>query len=47
MIKKYTSGNPICTEAFVSEFDSIAIAEFPLASRVENGRFIFEFDMQD
>lgn len=47
MIKKYTLGNPIQTEAFVKSFDSNSIDSFPFAHKTEAGKFSFEFDMTD
>lgn len=47
MIKKYTSGDPICTEAFVKIFESISIKEFPLSGKFMDNKFVLEFDMQD
>ena len=47
MIKKFTSGNPIDTQAVVEKFNSLPIAEFPLGGKLENGKFVFEFDMAD
>lgn len=46
MIKKFTSGNPIDTQAVVEKFNALPIAEFPLGGKFENGNFVFEFDMQ-
>ncbi len=46
MIKKYTLGNPIKTEAVVEQFESLNIKDFPFESRIENDKFIFEFDME-
>ena len=47
MIKKFTSGNPIDTQAVVEKFNALPIAEFPLGGKFENGNFVFEFDMAD
>ena len=47
MIKKFTSGNPIDTQAVVEKFNALPIAEFPLCGKFENGNFVFEFDMAD
>ena len=47
MIKKFTSGTPICTEAVVEQLPSLDINDFPFESRIENGKFIFEFDMSE
>ncbi len=46
MITKYTSGNPINTEAVEEHFDAFSTEEFPLNHYIKNGKFIFEFDMQ-
>ena len=43
MIKKFTSGNPIDTQAVVEKFNALPIAEFPLGGKFENGNFVFEF----
>ena len=45
MIKKFTSGNPIDTQAVVEKFNALSVAEFPLGGKFENGNFVFEFDM--
>ena len=47
MIKKFTSGNPIDTQAVVEKFNALPIAEFPFGGKFENGNFVFEFDMAD
>ncbi|MEE0913322.1 MAG: glycoside hydrolase family 31 protein [Ruminococcus sp.] len=47
MIQKFTYGAPICTEAVVQKFDTSDNNSFPFESRVENGKFIFEFEMTD
>lgn len=47
MIKKFTSGNPIDTQAVVEKFNALPIAEFPLGGKFENGNFVLEFDMAD
>ena len=47
MIKKFSSGNPIDTQAVVEKFNALPIAEFPLGGKFENGNFVFEFDMAD
>lgn len=47
MIKKYTSGRPINTQAVVEQFDSIDIKELPFKNKIDNGKFIFEFDMSE
>ncbi len=47
MIKKYTSGAPINTEAFIQNFESISIKELPLTHRFEENKFIFEFNMTE
>lgn len=47
MIKKFTSGNPIDTQAVVEKFNALPIAEFPLGGKFENGNFVFELDMAD
>lgn len=47
MIKKYTFGKPICTEAVVEKFSSAPISDFPFISKTENEKFIFEFNMTD
>lgn len=47
MIKKYTLGTPIKTEAFVKAFESNSVDSFPFVHKTEDGKFIFEFDMTD
>ena len=47
MIKKFTFGTPICTEAVVGKFETSDIDSFPFKSREEDGKFILEFDMTD
>lgn len=47
MIKKFTFGTPICTEAVVGKFETTDKNEFPFESREEDGKFILEFDMTD
>ena len=37
MIKKFTSGNPIDTQAVVEKFNALPIAEFPFGGKFENG----------
>lgn len=46
MIRKFTMGAPIETQAVVKEFVSDEIGSFPFDYKVENGKFIFGFDMQ-
>ena len=43
MIKKFTSGNPIDTQAVVEKFNALPIAEFPLGGKFENGKYICDF----
>lgn len=47
MIRKFTFGTPICTEAFVEKFDACDVKDFPFEHKIENGKFVFEFDMTD
>lgn len=47
MIKKFTLGNPIDTEATVIQLDAMPIESFPLEHKIENGKFSFEFDMEE
>lgn len=47
MIKKFTFGKPICTEAVVGKFETSDKKDFPFKSREEDGKFILEFDMTD
>lgn len=47
MITKFTFGAPICTEAVVEKFSPAENKNFPFKNRIENGKFIFEFDMND
>lgn len=47
MIKKFTFGTPICTEAVVGKFETSDNKDFPFKNREEDGKFILEFDMTD
>lgn len=47
MIKKFTFGTPICTEAVVEKFEISDNNAFPFKSREEDGKFVLEFDMTD
>ena len=47
MIKKFTFGTPICTEAVVGKFETSDKNEFPFKSREEDRKFVLEFDMTD
>lgn len=47
MIKKFTFGTPICTEAVVGKFETSDNKDFPFKSREEDGKFVLEFDMTD
>lgn len=47
MIRKFTFGTPICTEAVAEKFEISDNSDFPFKSKEENGKFIFEFDMTD
>lgn len=47
MIKKFTFGTPICTEAVVEEFKTSDNNDFPFKIREEDGKFVLEFDMTD
>ena len=47
MVKKYTMGAPINTEAVVKAVEASAFESFPFEHRTENGRFIFSFKMAD
>lgn len=47
MIKKFTFGKPICTEAVVGKFETSDNKDFPFKSREEDGKFVLEFDMTD
>ena len=40
MIKKFTFGTPICTEAVVGKFETSDKNEFPFKSREEDGKFV-------
>lgn len=46
MIKKFTLGSPINTEAVVQSFESNDMEGFPFVNKVEDGKFVFEFDME-
>lgn len=39
MIKKFTSGNPIDTQAVVEKFNALPIAEFPLGGKFDKRKF--------
>lgn len=45
MIRKFTFGTPICTEAVAEKFEISDNSDFPFKSKEENGKFFFEFDM--
>ena len=47
MIKKFTLGKPIDTQAVVMQFEALSINEFPLGGSVVDGKFVFEFEMAD
>ncbi len=47
MITKFTNGSPICTEAVVEKFESHEISELSLSHKTENGKFSFEFEIED
>lgn len=47
MIRKFTFGTPICTEAVAEKFEISDNSDFPFKSKEENGKFIFEFDMTE
>lgn len=46
MIKKYTLGRPIDTEAVVQEIAPSDFAKFPFLHRIDDGKFIFKFHME-
>ena len=46
MITKYTHGSPINTEAVTASLEACSVSEFPFEHRVENGKFIFSFEMK-
>lgn len=46
MIKKYTSGKPIETEAVVKEYKAKPIEELPLKNHTEDEHFIIEMELQ-
>ncbi|MEE1218994.1 MAG: glycoside hydrolase family 31 protein [Ruminococcus sp.] len=46
MMKKYTLGNPICTEAVVESFNAEPIESFPFEYSIVDGKFTFSFDME-
>ncbi|HCB94315.1 MAG TPA: hypothetical protein DEP65_00635 [Ruminococcus sp.] len=47
MVKKFTLGNPINTEAVIKQFDSLSVDKFPFEHKIENGKFSFEFNMNE
>ena len=47
MIKRYTMGNPIATDAAAREIAAEDISRFPLEYRAENGAFVFSFRMAE
>ena len=46
MIRRFTLGRPICTDAVVLEVPSEGIEGFPFSHRIGNGEFVFSFDME-
>ena len=46
MITKYTHGSPINTEAVIASFEAHSVSEFPFEHSIENGKFIFSFEMK-
>ena len=46
MIRKFTNGTPICTEAVIQQFNSEKIESFPFEHSFENDKFTFSFKME-
>ncbi len=46
MIQRYTSGQPIATDAAVRELPAETIESFPFAHRRDGGRFVFSFPLE-
>ena len=47
MIRKFTNGSPICTEAVVQQFNAEKIDAFPFEHSLADDKFTFSFTMQD
>lgn len=47
MVKKFTMGEPVNTEAVVKEIAPSGFEDFPFEHRTENGQFVFRFNMAD
>ena len=46
MIRRYTSGQPVATDAAVRELPAETIESFPFAHRRDGGRFVFSFPLE-
>ena len=46
MIRRYTSGQPVATDAAVLSLPAGSIGSFPFENRFENGQFIFTFPLK-
>ena len=46
MIKRYTMGSPILTDAAVMEISPESMDRFPFEHRIENDQFVFSFTME-
>ena len=47
MVKRYTTGEPINTEAVVKAVAASDFSDFPFEHKTENGQFVFSFKMAD
>lgn len=47
MVKRYTMGEPINTEAVVKAVAASDFSDFPFEHKTENGQFVFSFKMAD
>lgn len=47
MVKRYTTGEPINTEAIVKHIAASDFSDFPFEHKTENGQFVFSFKMAD
>lgn len=45
MVKKYTHGSPVDTEAVAASFTAEPVSGFPFENRIESGKFIFSFEI--
>ena len=47
MIQRFTSGQPVATDAVIRELPAENIETFPYAHRFEGGRFVFSFPLKE